>query len=320
MIVFTIITLILLIAYFTYRTAFYYPKSRRAEFDAPLEGFGTKEVVEHIYQISHIMARYSYERVSIEAADGIKLSGRYYHLKDGAPIIILMHGYKSHPYRDCAGGHALTRKLGFNALVVDQRAHGDSEGRTITFGIKERHDCLSWIHWVNDRFGTEIPIILCGLSMGAATVLMTADLELPENVACIVADSPYSSPAAIIEKVCADRRYPVSLCRPFLHLGALLYGRFRLNEATANRAVKKSKVPILLFHGEADDFVPCDMSREIASNCAGAVELHTFPGAGHGLCYITDPLRYEQTMLDFLLKVPSVTNFISPEFIKHYHP
>lgn len=320
MILLALAALVLLIAYFTYRTAFYYPKSSRKSYDAPLEGSIYKPVEEHIKRISGIMARYPYESVRIRASDGKSLFGRYYHLKDGAPIVLLMHGYRSHPYRDCAGGHALSRKLGFNALVVDQRSHGESDGCTITFGIKERHDCLRWIHWINGRMGSDTPIILCGLSMGAATVLMTADLDLPENVTCIVADSPYSSPAAIIEKVCTDRHYPAVLCRPFLHLGAHLFGGFRLNDAAANRSVRQTSVPILLIHGEADDFVPCDMSREIASNCSGPVEIHTFPGAGHGLCYISDPQRYEKMMLDFLLKIPAVADFISPDFVKHYHP
>lgn len=311
--------IVLIISYLTYRTAFYYPKHKRLPFDATLEGFISKSVAEHIHRISHIMAKYPYEAVSIESFDGKKLHGRYYHLQDGAPLEILMHGYRSHPYRDCAGGHALSRKLGFNALVVDQRAHGDSDGNTITFGIKERRDCLNWINWANDRFGSDIPIILCGLSMGASTVLMSADLDLPENVACIIADSPYSSPAAIIEKVCADRHYPVRLCRPFLHLGALLFGGFRLHDSSAKDSVRKTNIPIMLIHGEADDFVPCTMSKEIAANCAGPVVLQTFPDAGHGLCYITDPRRYERIILDFLKSIPPVADRISDDFMKQYY-
>ena len=152
--------------------------------------------------------------------------------------------------------------------------------------------------------------------MGAATVLMTAGLDLPENVACVMADCPYSSPAAIIEKVCQDMHYPVPLCRPFLYLGARIFGGFKLNECTANVAVKHAKVPILLLHGEADHYVPCDMSREIAANCASPVQLHTFPDAGHGLCYMTDPQRYERVVYNFLSSVPLLSGAVSGDFLR----
>ncbi len=310
--------LILLIALYPYRTAFYAPKAKHPNADAPLQGEQYEALSEHIYRMSHIMAKIPYEQVAIISFDGLKLSGRYYHVRDGAPVEILFHGYRSHAYRDCSGGHALSRKMGFNALVVDQRAHGDSDGRTITFGIKERYDCLAWSNYVADRFGKDTPIILSGLSMGAATVLMASDLDLPENVACIIADSPYSTPSAIIEKVCQDLHYPVILCRPFIHLAAFLYGRFPLNGCTAKEAVKSSQIPILLIHGEEDRLVPCSMSAEIAQVCSCPVVVHTFPGAGHGLSYMVDPVRYEKVVYEFLSGIPSLKDSISDQFIRRW--
>ena len=304
---------------YAYKVAFYAPKEHRASADEPMSGSQYEAVADHIARISGIMQRIPFEEIVISADDGTKLYGRYYHWKDNAPIEILFHGYRSHPYRDCSGGHALARKMGFNILVVDQRAHGSSESATITFGIKERLDCLAWIAHLNRRFGSENPIILSGLSMGAATVLMASGLDLPDNVACIMADSPYSSPVAIIQKVCKDDGYPVTLCTPFLYLGARIFGNFRLGSCTAKEAVRESQVPILLIHGEDDRFVPCDMSLEIAANCVSPVEVATFPGAGHGLSYMTDPLRYEKTVADFLCSIPSVQDKINPAYLRDLH-
>lgn len=319
-IAFLLIVLILSVSWYTYKTAFFSPKKRPYTPNDPLEGKQYDAVADNIHRIAHIMERYTFEPVTIESFDGLKLFGRYYHLKDGAPLEILMHGYRSHAYRDCSGGHALARKMGFNTLVIDQRAHGESEGRTITFGVKERLDCLSWVRYCNARFGKDTPMILSGLSMGAATVLMASGLDLPDNVACIMADSPYSAPSAIIEKVCADRRYPVALCRPFLHLGARLYGGFRLNACTAKDSVTRAKVPILLIHGEADRLVPCSMSSEIAGMCASQVTVETFPDAGHGLCYITDPIRYEHVVYHFLSAIPTLRSRIDRDFIPGKRP
>lgn len=315
-----ILSLLLILAgsWYAYSISFYSPPSRRVTEEMPLVGKQYDAVAEHISRMTHIMAKIPCEDVFITSHDGLKLHGRFYHLKDGAPVEILFHGYRSHPFRDCSGGHALSRKMGFNALVVDQRAHGESEGNSITFGIQERHDLCGWVRYCVHRFGKDVPIILSGLSMGAATVLMSADLDLPSNVKCIIADSPYSAPAAIIEKVCTDEHYPVALCRPLLHLGARLYGGFNLNETTAKKAVSNTAIPILLIHGEADHFVPCSMSLEIAQCCTAPVTLHTFPDAGHGLCYITDPVRYERIVYEFMSKTPELKNAMSETFTKQY--
>ena len=317
-----IILIILIFAFilgswYAYRTAFYSPRDHRATESDPLEGAQYEAVAEDLSRITGIMRRFPYEEVSIRSADALTLYGRYYHYRDGAPVEILFHGYRSHPYRDCGGGHSLSRKMGFNVLVPDQRAHGRSDGSTICFGIKERFDCRRWAEYIADRCGNETPIILSGLSMGAATVLMASDLDLPPQVACIIADSPYSTPAAIIEKVCADKHYPLILCRPAIRFAAKFFGHFCIGGATAKDAVRKAAVPILLIHGEDDRFVPCSMSLEIAACCASRVEVATFPEAGHGLSYMADPLRYEKVIYGFLSSIPTLEGRISSEYIRN---
>lgn len=309
-----VVTLILTISYYTYHRCFYSPPKRHNDPYEPLRGKQFIAVGETLFRITSIMERYSFEDVGITAYDGTPLRGRYYHFVDGAPLLILCHGYRSSALRDCCGGHALGRKMGFNVLAIHQRCHGDSGGRTITFGIRERQDLMGWIEWANSRFGSDIPIMLFGLSMGAATVLMGSELGYPDNVVCVMADSPYSAPADIILKVCQDMRYPPKLCYPFICLGAIIYGHFNLNACTARDAVRHARVPVLLIHGEDDRLVPCDMSRSIAQACASPVTVQTFPAAGHGLSYMTDPRRYEREVFDFLNKIPQISPFISEEF------
>ena len=149
------ISLILLVSYYTYYIAFYSPSHKRNSLDTPMVGAQYEAVAEHIYRAGHIMERYSCEEITIRSFDGCELLGRYYHVRDGAPLEIIFHGYRSCAFRDCSGGHSLSRKMGFNVLAVDQRAHGKSGSRTITFGILERQDCLCWIEYANQRFGNE---------------------------------------------------------------------------------------------------------------------------------------------------------------------
>ena len=285
---------------FAYFVAFY-SSPRRAENPYKLpSGEQYEQGRELMLSLIRELDGIPFEPVTITAFDGVQLCGRYYHVRDGAPVQIELHGYRGSALRDFCGGNKLAREAGMNTLLVDERANGRSGGRTITFGVKERRDCLSWIEYANSRFGP-VPIFLAGVSMGAATVLMAAGLPLPANVAGIIADCPYSSPEAIIRKVCReDMHLPPALLMPFVRLAARLFGRFRLDGASAVEAARDTGIPILLLHGEDDRFVPCGMSREIHDAAPGST-LVTFPGAGHGLSYIVDGARYAAAVERFIL-------------------
>ena len=248
------------------------------------------------------IAATDFEAVSTVSHDGLKLYGRYYHFVDGAPLEIQIHGYKGHAYRDFCGGARDAMARGHNLLLVDQRAHGKSEGSVISFGIKERYDCHAWINYAISRFGEGVKIFLLGMSMGAATVLMASELPLPGNVVGIMADCPYSSPGEIIRKVIKeDLRLPVSILYPFVRLGGRLYGGFDLEEAAAETAVRNSKIPTLILHGECDSFVPCSMSERIFANCTMPIRRRvTFPEADHGLSYLTDKDYYLSNVDEFM--------------------
>lgn len=304
MIIFIIaITLILIavcICLFCFFSCFYVSKRTLQDPYGPVHGEQFLEVQEHIYASTRRMDEVSFEAVKIKSFDGLTLYGRYYHLKDGAPVQIMFHGYRSMALRDCAGGFALARRLGMNVLVVDQRGHGNSGGHVTTLGIWERRDCLSWIRYINGRFGRDTPIILSGLSMGASTVIMATALPLPDNVKCVLADSPYSAPDKIIWLVCRSRHIPIKIVYPFIRLAARVFGGFNLEQYSASTAASVSPVPILLLHGDDDHFVPCEMSHEIHELSNGCTKLVTFMEAGHGLSYIIEPERYEQTVCNFL--------------------
>ena len=299
MMILSVCALTLVLSWMCYRKCFYSPKKGRSGPYDPMKGEQFEAVADTLYHIISITERYPWEDVSIEAVDGITLRGRYYHFAEGAPLLILCHGYRSTALRDCCGAHMLARKLGCNALAIHQRAHGESGGRTITFGIRERRDVRQWAQYALERFGPDIPVALFGLSMGAATVLMGCKEGYPTNVRGIIADSPYSSPADIIKKVCKDEGYPTFL-HIFAELGARVFGDFDLRSCTALEAVKHSNIPILLIHGEDDRMVPCDMSVKIAAACPARCTILTIPDAGHGLGYMTDPPAYERAVMEFL--------------------
>ena len=288
-------------AYACFRMAFYAPRKNAVQTDAidipegeiyepyrPQMEAWTREV--------RAMPR---EHFTITSFDGLTLHADFFEYAPGAPMEIMFHGYRGSAERDLSGGVQRCFLLGRSVLLVDQRCSRRSGGEVITFGINEHRDCLAWAKFAAQHFGPDQKIILTGISMGAATVMMTADKDLPPNVIGILADCGYSSPKAIICKVIRDMKLPPALGYPFVNLGAKVFGHFDLEADSPEEALKNAKVPVIFYHGEADDFVPCDMSRRNYEICTSRKAIITVPGAGHGLSYPVQPKRYLETLKEF---------------------
>jgi len=236
---------------------------------------------------------------TITSFDGLPLHGYYYEYAPGAPVEIMFHGYRGTSERDLCGGVQRCFSLGHSAFVVDQRTSGKSGGHTISFGVNESRDCLAWTEFLIREFGPEVKILLTGISMGAATVMMAAGNELPPNVAGVLADCGYTSAPDIIKKVIRQFRLPVRLLYPVVRLAARIYGGFDPEKASPIEAMRRCKVPVIFVHGESDDFVPCEMSRQNYEACTAPKLLLTVPGAGHGLSYLIDGEGYLSALKGF---------------------
>ena len=289
-------------AFYAYRVAFYSPSAGRDKIPS-VNGHQYDPYRAEMKQLFQALNDRQCEFVTIRSHDGLTLSGRYYHVQDGAPLDIGFHGYRSSPMTDFSGGAGLSFQMGHNLLLVDQRAHGKSEGNTITFGILERQDLMQWVAYAIKRFGKETQIILYGISMGGTTVLMASELDIPNNIKGIIADCPYSSPVDIMAHVSKKMPIPTFLVKPFVILGGYIFGHFNVNETTAARAAANAAVPILLIHGDADGFVPPEMSEEVYWANPKMIRRYTFPGADHGISYLVDPQRYQTIVEEFLNKV-----------------
>ena len=192
-------------------------------------------------------------------------------------------------------------KLNFNLLLPWQRSHGRSQGKYLTFGVKERLDALDWVRYHNAQFGT-CPVYLCGMSMGATTVLAAAELELPSNVRGIVADSGFTAPEEIIRYVwLAKTHLPAAPLMPIVKLLTRILAGFRLDSFSTPEALAHSKTPVLLIHGTGDTFVPCRMSQAAFDACASEKRLILVPKAGHGKSYLVDQPRCQSALENFLM-------------------
>lgn len=246
--------------------------------------------------------------VETTSFDGLKLSGKWVPAEHPMGTIILFHGYRSTYLTDFGGIFNRYHNWGLNLLLVRQRAHGESEGQYITFGVRERMDVLSWIDFHNRTHGMD-NVYLGGMSMGASTLLFAAGEALPPNVRGITADCGFSSPAEIIALTAQKRfRIPAKPILPVVNLFSRLLAGFDLWECNSTKILARAKVPILFIHGKADDFVPCRMTQAGYNACSGEKHLVLVEGAGHGMAFLFDRERVVNALRNFFF------GHLSPEY------
>jgi fermentation-respiration switch protein FrsA (DUF1100 family) len=308
MIVEIIVTVFLLVALFEIALAVYFVRRTllrtQTDIERTLDMAGTswEEYIPQIQSDREWLWQQVHERLTILSNDGLKLSGNFFPVKNARGTVICLHGYTSNSVRDYTSLAKYYLENNFQLLLVDHRAHGESEGKYIGFGILERYDSLKWIEYLNERFGCEQKILVHGTSMGAATTLMMTGLKLPENVCGVVADCGFTSPWDVFKSVLKNT-YHLSAF-PLLHLTSLIArmtAGYDYTECSATEEVKKSTVPILLIHGSADTFVPTYMCEEIYKNCSDG-EMQIIEGAGHAESYYKNPQLYKEKLQEHFVK------------------
>ena len=239
------------------------------------------------------------ERVYTISFDGLRLAASYYN-NNSNTTILLFHGYRSDGRFDFACAVKFYIELGLNVLVVDQRANGESEGKLITFGIKERRDAVSWIKFINKKYAPK-NILLSGVSMGATTVMMAANLELPQNVKGIIADCGFTAAPDIIKKV-AKQAFKINATPiiPIMDLLCRLFGNFSLYETTTAKALAESDIPIFFIHGKKDGFVPCKMTEESHQAARAEKYICLVVDADHGISFLVDTDNIQRQITQFV--------------------
>lgn len=237
-----------------------------------------------------------FETVTITSFDGLTLSAYFLPAENPKGTVILFHGFHSTPKWDFAASFPYFTSLGFSLLFPIQRAHGISEGKFITYGIKERKDAVSWTMFINGRYGVDKPLFLGGISMGCTTVLMGAGEGYPKNVRGIIADCGFLSPRGIFTEVMRKSGLPPA---PFVWLFGILCQKtagFSINEYSVPEALKDTDIPIAFIHGENDKLIPYKMTLIAHNLYKGKKFLLTVKNATHGVAYLHGKAEYEAVL------------------------
>lgn len=263
--------------------------------------------IPHIRECKEKLAECPHEDLYITSQDGLKLHATYFPntKTEGAPkIAICFHGYTSEGMNDYSTLALFYLKHGYHLLLVDERAHGKSEGKYIGFGCLDRQDAKLWIQEMVSKLGENCRILLHGDSMGGSTVLMTTGLELPPQVKAAISDCAFTSAWEVFSAVLKNMYHLPAF--PLMQIANRMVKKnagYELNQCNAKEEVAKAKIPILFLHGDADSFVPCSMVYELYKACKTEKKLVIIEGAGHVESCYRDPKLYEGTIEEFIFPI-----------------
>ena len=239
-----------------------------------------------------------FKKVEIKSFDNLKLVGHYLDQKSSLTIL-LVHGYSAN-YKEMQKYAKFFYQKGYNLLCVENRAHGDSEGECVGMGYLDRLDLKSWINFLNENYKSKI--ILFGLSMGASAVCGASE-DLPDNVVGIIADSVFDNVEKQIKYILRKTGIFKNLLFKILKSYTKRRYDFNLSDGDFINCVKKSKVPILYFHGKADKYVLPECSMNLFENTPENLrEINLVDEAEHAMSYVILGNLYERKITRFLNK------------------
>ncbi|VDG21411.1 alpha/beta hydrolase [Lactobacillus sp.] [Lactiplantibacillus mudanjiangensis] len=237
----------------------------------------------------------------MQSFDGLNLVATYIpNPHAGGRLAILAHGL-NHSREQMVPYARIFMSLGYDVLMPDARAFGDSEGHTIGYGWLDRLDYQRWVAMALEQLGSDVEIVLMGISMGAATVMATSGEPLPHNVRAIIEDSGYASLRAEAKyRISHKFKLPAGLIMPMANRLARSSAGYAFNDGRNLEQAEASGLPILIIHGTHDQTVPVKNAHLLYDQLTQQKGLYIDAEAGHVEAIRTHPDRYQAVVNEFL--------------------
>jgi len=243
------------------------------------------------------------ERVEITAWDGVSLVGHLRRAEQPRRVVLCFHGWHSTWADDFSGPGEPLHAMGCTALFCEMRGGGESGGRYMCYGTRERYDVLDWVRWAREAFGPEVPLYVFGVSFGATCALLAAGSGMGPEINGVIADSGFLSAKDICYYIVGQNMHlAAGFFYPQVNFFCQRLAHFTCEEANTLEALAENTRPVLFLHGGADTFVPPEMTERNYAACRAPKEKLIFPGAGHIRSWYTDPARYEAALSGFFEK------------------
>ncbi len=236
-------------------------------------------------------------RITRTSEDGLKLSARYYK-NESDKLIVFFHGVHAVAWNGLAFVAETFWQQKYNVMIVDQRAHGQSEGMYSTYGYRESDDVLCWLDRLADMKLSEI--VLYGISMGATALGLASDRIKDDRVKALIMDCGFTSLYDLEKHILNYNHIP-----DFLMSGMIVAGNaiFKIdNKECTQEHIKNSDIPMLFLHGTADRVVPIECSKNNLDACKSMKEMITVDGAGHTTATVVGGEEVREKICDFINK------------------
>ena len=248
---------------------------------------------EHWYETVHK------EDMWIDSPNGYRLKAVFLKPLNTTRTVIICHGVTENKINSMKYAR-LFERLGFNSVVFDHRRHGDSGGKTTSFGYYEKIDLQAIVQAVRVRIGKRALLGIHGESMGAATTILYAG-TYEDEANFLVVDCPFSD---FSEQILHILRTATPLRTSMvLRIGNLflkIRDGYSTNLVSPREVVKNITIPVLFIHSMEDDFILPYMTEELYEAKIGDKMLKLFPKGAHAKSYNDNPIQYEKIVQEFL--------------------
>jgi len=239
----------------------------------------------------------SAEAVEFRSGDGVTLRGWYIRAENSVKTIIVCSGANGSLDADIHVAPWL-QVAGFNVLLFDWRAHGQSEGNVVTLGFNERYDLIAAVQFAKSKGAERVGVL--GFSMGGTVAIATAAVY--EDINAIAADSPFVTIVSAVAGGLIERGLHEGLSyglARLLLMTACLRTQLNLFEIDLARWIGRvAPRPLLLMFGEQDVIVPKSEVDLIFARANEPQEIWRVPEAAHRALQVHQPEEYRRRILE----------------------
>ncbi len=232
---------------------------------------------------------------------GYTLYTSYISKEESNKVVILCHGVTAN-HRNSLKYGKIFLELGFHVIMYDHRRHGESGGKTTSYGYYEKQDLKTIVEWVKKKFGESTTIGLHGESMGAATILQYGG-TVEDTVDFYIADCPFSTfTEQVAYRLNEEFHLPKWPVLPIANFILKIRDGYTFRDVSPLQAVKNIEKPVLFIHSKEDTYIPFQMTEELYRAKNGAKQLYLAEVGDHAQSYVKNPDEYKKTIEQFIYK------------------
>ena len=241
------------------------------------------------------------EEIILHSPFGYNLNGLFFPIISSKKVIIFSHGitytlYGSVKYMK------IFRDFGFNIFIYDNRYHGKSGGKNSTFGYYEKYDLKKIVDWVEQKIGSDAIIGTHGESMGAAISIQHAAID--PRIKFLIEDCSFSDLYDLLKfRIKMDFHLPGFPFLPLANIMSKILTGMDFHKISPRLDISKISAPMLIIHGEKDDYIPVSMAHELYKNkISGAKKLYIPKNAEHATSFWNNQEEYSSVIHEFLIE------------------